>query len=409
MSVSVRIQNLFPTMNSLSDTMTSLLNNVWSVPQLWSGMYKYVPNLHSLMRLFPREPGPLEIRRYLYFADGESTFQYDDGLPALPVPDLRHTLDVYLESCKPYLTEEELEQLGAVLKEFEAGMGTKLHAKLLEKAAKEKNWLEKWWEEEVYLKLRLPLIPYLYMCAEGPRPKELTSLYPLVLKFAIQPNDLLRPVQPLAICLHYTVKFWFLMRQGKIKPQKQMRKDMNDKMAKPFSMHQFRRFFNTARVPKKGKDEIQCYFATEEEDPNNEVPTNMIVLYRGYLYSVQVADLDAGEIMTPHDMEAAMNWIIADARGRLPTIGPSVAALTCDERDAWAENRERLRALSPANAAILHEIESSLFGWSLQEDKPETESDVLKKLICDGIRDRWADKSFTCMLFKNGCTGNSSD
>ncbi|CAG0922940.1 unnamed protein product [Notodromas monacha] len=150
-------------------------------------------------------------------------------------------------------------------------------------------------------------------------------------------------------------------------------------------------------------------FMREEEDPNNEVPTNMIVLYRGYLYSVQVADLDAGEIMTPHDMEAAMNWIIADARGRLPTIGPSVAALTCDERDAWAENRERLKALSPANAAILHEIESSLFGWSLQEDKPETESDVLKKLICDGIRDRWADKSFTCMLFKNGCTGNSSD
>ncbi len=132
-------------------------------------------------------------------------------------------------------------------------------------------------------------------------------------------------------------------------------------------------------------------------------------MYRGYIYSVEVADLETGEIMTPIDLERAVTWIMNDARSRMPTVGPSVAALTCDDRDKWAANRARLVEIDPKNAEFLYLIESSLFGWSLQDDMPENESELLRKLISEGVRDRWADKAFTCVQYRNGCTGNTSD
>ena len=35
---------------------------------------------------------------FLFTTDEEKTFQYQDELPSLPVPDLKHTLDRYLDS-----------------------------------------------------------------------------------------------------------------------------------------------------------------------------------------------------------------------------------------------------------------------------------------------------------------------
>lgn len=37
----------------------------------------------------------------LFSTDDEKTFQYQDQLPSLPVPDLQHTLDRYLDSGTP--------------------------------------------------------------------------------------------------------------------------------------------------------------------------------------------------------------------------------------------------------------------------------------------------------------------
>ena len=45
-------------------------------------------------------PDPL----LLFTTDKEKTFQYDDALPSLPVPELQHTLTRYLESGELYNT-----------------------------------------------------------------------------------------------------------------------------------------------------------------------------------------------------------------------------------------------------------------------------------------------------------------
>jgi len=44
---------------------------------------------------------PLDIDALFTSAD-EKTFQHDESLPSLPVPDLQHTLDRYLDSGKQY-------------------------------------------------------------------------------------------------------------------------------------------------------------------------------------------------------------------------------------------------------------------------------------------------------------------
>ena len=45
-------------------------------------------------------------------------------------------------------------------KQFEQGVGKTLHKKLVEKAATQRNWMEKWWLDKAYLETRAPLAPY---------------------------------------------------------------------------------------------------------------------------------------------------------------------------------------------------------------------------------------------------------
>ena len=40
----------------------------------------------------------------------KKTFENDDNLPALPLPSLKNTLDLYLQSVVPFLTKNELEK-----------------------------------------------------------------------------------------------------------------------------------------------------------------------------------------------------------------------------------------------------------------------------------------------------------
>lgn len=71
----------------------------------------------------------------------ETTFCYDDSLPALPLPELDDTLKRYFESLKPFGTDEELKTSSRIIEDFRMGVGAKLHRMLAEKAKHEKNWV----------------------------------------------------------------------------------------------------------------------------------------------------------------------------------------------------------------------------------------------------------------------------
>ncbi|CAI8009594.1 Carnitine O-acetyltransferase, mitochondrial, partial [Geodia barretti] len=68
--------------------------------------------------------------------------KFRDQLTKLPVPSLQQTLDKYIASVEPLLTEEELSETKRRVEEFgrPGGIGETLQQKLLERAATRDSW-----------------------------------------------------------------------------------------------------------------------------------------------------------------------------------------------------------------------------------------------------------------------------
>lgn len=84
------------------------------------------------------------------------------NLPRLPVPQLSQTIDKYIKTVTPFLSEDELKNTKNLLNEFksENGIGEKLQKLLLQKANNEENWLADWWLKNAYLSYRDPVVVF---------------------------------------------------------------------------------------------------------------------------------------------------------------------------------------------------------------------------------------------------------
>ncbi|KAF3842047.1 hypothetical protein F7725_023998 [Dissostichus mawsoni] len=82
-----------------------------------------------------------------------------DGLPKLPLPTLKDTLDMYLSCMKHLLTEEQFNKTQHVVKQFGApgGVGERLQSKLMERRENKANWVYEYWMNDMYLNNRLAL------------------------------------------------------------------------------------------------------------------------------------------------------------------------------------------------------------------------------------------------------------
>ena len=69
------------------------------------------------------------------------TFEFEDELPDLPLPELNDTLNLYLDTLRPFLSLNEFKEVEVIVRDFENGIGQKLHEKLRERACNNKNWV----------------------------------------------------------------------------------------------------------------------------------------------------------------------------------------------------------------------------------------------------------------------------
>ena len=69
------------------------------------------------------------------------TFEADEKLPALPVPNLSKTLEKYLSSVRPFVSDLEFQKTQENVEEFANGIGKKLHVLLTERSQRFKNWV----------------------------------------------------------------------------------------------------------------------------------------------------------------------------------------------------------------------------------------------------------------------------
>ncbi|XP_052870202.1 peroxisomal carnitine O-octanoyltransferase [Anopheles cruzii] len=320
---------------------------------------------------------------YLPEESSESTFCYDEDRPKLPLPALDHTLKRYLESLKPFGTAEELENSKRIIETFRKGVGAKLQAILEQRATKEKNWVEKWWEDYAYCTLRMPLIPYCVM------------VQPLLLSTvgleAIPDNFLKGP----ATCLHHNMVFWKLLRTEKLRPIASVDKKVI------FSADLYRRLYNTVRLPGLEMDKVQSYFKTERE---GSCPSHIIVLYGGRIF--RVPGLDAqGEPLAPQEFLFTLQQIQHKVESDVGAPHTGVPVLTNDDRTTWARNRDRLMELSQHNRDMLQEVESAVALMILDTHQPTGYSDLSQLALTGDVHSKWTDKSCGTIAFKNGQMG----
>ncbi|XP_055618066.1 peroxisomal carnitine O-octanoyltransferase [Toxorhynchites rutilus septentrionalis] len=312
----------------------------------------------------------------------ETTFCYDETLPALPLPKLEDTLERYFESLKPFGTREELNASRKIIDDFRNGVGGKLHAMLAEKAKNEKNWVAKWWEDYAYCTLRLPLIPYCVMAQP--------LMFDTVGIDAIPENFL----KNAAMCCTITMRFWKLIRTETLRPAV-----IGDKKL-TFSSDLYKRLFNTARIPGLEMDKIVSYFRTEKEGQCN---SDIIVIYQGRIFKMDGLD-DRGDVLEPQEFLLCLQQIQHKVESEAASHS-GVPLLTNDDRTTWARNRNHLIELSENNRKLLEEIESAVTMFSLDTNCPSNYSEVAARTLAGDLHSKWADKSCGTVCFQNGTLG----
>ncbi|CAH1788913.1 unnamed protein product [Owenia fusiformis] len=318
---------------------------------------------------------------------GQKTFQYDEGLPSLPIPKLEQTLKKYLESVKPFVTEEEFRQTEFIVQQFGSGIGKTLHKKLLEKANHSRNWLEKWWEDFAYLSWRKPIAPLVNFT--GPAPY-MDKVWPA--KYGTQ-------IERASLVLYYSLVYWKLLRKQQIKP------DIFGKT--PWSMSQYMRIFNGCRTPGEHMDKLNFYFKLEDQGP---CPTHIIVICRGRFFTLNVID-ETGEPYTAPELQKMLQHVHDNCNSR--PAGPGLGSLTSEYRTTWWRAREHLVEIHPNNLANLETIQTSIMTVCLDDRSPGYSKSELTMIaeegLCGDCTNRWFDKTFNMIVYANGVVSSNND
>ncbi|XP_047101363.1 peroxisomal carnitine O-octanoyltransferase [Schistocerca piceifrons] len=320
---------------------------------------------------------------------GQTTFAQDELLPPLPLPSLEHTVERFVDSCRPFCSEAELEDVKRVAEQFASGEGAELDRLLRERAANSRNWLEQWWEEGAYLSNRQPLLPFCSMTGSMP-------LADLGWKLGEG-----RQLKHASLYAYHMTRLWQLLREEQLLPTR------SADGRTTFSMRQFRRLFNCARVPQPGTDRLDSHFRTRRE---GRCPSHAVVICRcGRLYRCESVHPNGVTPLTPLEWEWQLREVVSRCEDEGATR-PGLGVLTCSDRDRWAQNRMRLRELSTRNAATLSEIESAMFVLALDDARPGSSQGAAGTESLGGnFSCRWADKSLVLVFFADGVVGGVSD
>lgn len=296
------------------------------------------------------------------------TFQYQNDLSKLPIPDLEDTCDKFLEWVQPLLTQNQFHKTQKIVSEFVSkdGQGLKLQGAFVEYVEKNQlaNWAAPLWED-VYLKPRIPLI------VEG------NVFYLMKRKTDLNLNQ----IEFAAKIIISALKFKDLIDKEKLTV------DMQN--GKPICMEQYKRIFSSTRIPQKQLDVLV-------KDPSGK---HILVLYKENMFLVDVIN-QSNEIKTYGQIKGALEEIInQDVQGQ------GVGILTSMGRDQWAQARENLFNIDPINRENLKKIENAIFAVCLDDSSPKTLEEASRNMLYGNGKNRWYDKSIQFIITKNGFVG----
>ncbi|XP_038825172.1 carnitine O-palmitoyltransferase 1, liver isoform-like isoform X2 [Salvelinus namaycush] len=308
-------------------------------------------------------------------------YSFQTSLPQLPLPSVKDTINRYLESARPLMDDEQYLRMEGLAKDFEKGLGPKLQWYLKLKSWWATNYVSDWWEEYIYLRGRGPI-----MVNSNYYAMDFLYVFPTSLQAARAGN-----------AIHAIMLYRRMLDRAQIKPLFALDKRV------PLCSAQWERLFNTSRLPGLERDTIQ----------HMQDSRHIVVYHRGRYFKVPM--FYDGRVLSPRAVEQQMERILADPSEPQPGE-ECLAALTAGDRLPWAEAREAYLRQG-RNQQALDTVEKAAFFVTLDdteqrykaEDPVRSLDSYAKSLLHGKCYDRWFDKSFNLIVFRNGTMGLNAE
>ncbi|CAF1074229.1 unnamed protein product [Rotaria sordida] len=316
----------------------------------------------------------LKVHFHLSKRTTKKTFEYDDKLPSLPLPTLQHTLERYLDSVRAVVNNDEYVRTKKIVEQFAKGAGRQLHEQLKTNIEnrQERNWLTKWWDEEIYLKWRLPIAPDISM---------------IIFNCLISPK-INSQLTRTCIHIHACALVFEAIREERY-PISYVGKH-------PMTMHQFKYFFNTCRIPHKECDKLVSAFRTVSEDVQTP-PTHVVIIRNGHLFTFDL--YESKKLLTPPEILQRLEDIVKQS-DQSPGLG--LGALTALPRDEWAEIHNHLCQINEKNRINFQIIEQALLVYALEDDNSENLTELARIGMLKNPQSRWFDRPNVYIVTRNG-------
>uniref|UniRef100_A0A8C1MKJ9 Carnitine O-palmitoyltransferase 1, muscle isoform n=1 Tax=Cyprinus carpio TaxID=7962 RepID=A0A8C1MKJ9_CYPCA len=304
-------------------------------------------------------------------------YSFQASLPRLPVPSIDDTIRRYLESVRPLLDDEQYKQMETVANDFKKDPAPKFQKHLKLKSWWATNYVSDWWEEYIYLRGRDPIMVN-------------SNFYTMDLLYVIPTH---RQAARAGNVVHAMLQYRRKLERGELTPFPIMPSVLSC---------QLRRMFNTTRIPG-----IETDFVQHLKDRKH-----LVVYHRGRFFKVWL--YYGGRHLWPSELELQFQRILDDKSE--PQPGElKLPSLTAGNRVPWA--RARLKYFTEGiNQASLEAIETAAFFLTLDDEAhgydPENirSLDLYAKSLLHGkCYDRWFDKSFTLIVYKNGKIGVNTE
>ncbi|XP_038825171.1 carnitine O-palmitoyltransferase 1, liver isoform-like isoform X1 [Salvelinus namaycush] len=307
-------------------------------------------------------------------------YSFQTSLPQLPLPSVKDTINRYLESARPLMDDEQYLRMEGLAKDFEKGLGPKLQWYLKLKSWWATNYVSDWWEEYIYLRGRGPI-----MVNSNYYAMDFLYVFPTSLQAARAGN-----------AIHAIMLYRRMLDRAQIKP-------LMLQNTIPMCSAQYERMFNTSRIPGVDTDTIQ----------HMQDSRHIVVYHRGRYFKVPM--FYDGRVLSPRAVEQQMERILADPSEPQPGE-ECLAALTAGDRLPWAEAREAYLRQG-RNQQALDTVEKAAFFVTLDdteqrykaEDPVRSLDSYAKSLLHGKCYDRWFDKSFNLIVFRNGTMGLNAE
>ncbi|KAJ8399948.1 hypothetical protein AAFF_G00406780 [Aldrovandia affinis] len=308
-------------------------------------------------------------------------YSYQGSLPNLPVPAVKDTIKRYLESVRPLMSVSEFERMSKLAVQFESSLGNRLQWYLKLKALWAANYVSDWWEEYIYLRGRSPI-----MVNSNYYGMDFLYVTPTPIQAARAGNT-----------IHAFLLYRRKLNREELKPSRVPGTVI------PLCAAQCERMFNTTRIPGEETDTVQHWQDSEY----------VAVYHRGRYFRLWI--YKSGRMLSPREIELQIQKILDDPSPPLPGED-KLGALTAGDRVPWAQVRKQFFSTG-VNKRSLDCIEKAAFFLTLDDDEQGMMGDdpagsldrYAKSLLHGKCYDRWFDKSFSVVVYKNGKNGLNAE